>query len=118
MAGNFANLRLAPAIVEINGVDLGFTSAANPIEINDADKSVELKAAQFGDSAIDVVITGHTTEVMAPVVEVTPDKLALACPSSEVAGTTVTIRNRVGLQLRSQAVPMRVVRIVGGELST
>jgi hypothetical protein len=116
--GNPANLRLAPAIVRLDGTDLGYTSYDNAIEVADTSKGIELKAAQEGDTAVDIILSGHGCTVKVPLAEVTPEKLAMAIPNSTLVGGLVTIKNRPGLSLRSLAKPLTVTRIIGGVEST
>ena len=111
-------LRLAPAVVYYDGAELGYLSFRTAVEIEDDSRSVELMAGQTGDTPVDEVITGHRCTVRCPVVEVTPDKLALAIPNSEVAGSIVTIKNKIGQRQRAIAKELKVIRLVDGEEST
>jgi hypothetical protein len=110
-------LRLAPASVFFDSVHLGYLSFRTAVEIEDDSRSVELMAGQPGDTPVDEVLTGHRCTVRCPVVEVTPDKLALAIPNSVIVGSTVTIKNKIGQRQRSVAKELRVVRLVDGEES-
>lgn len=116
--GDPTKLRLAPAIVKYDSVDLGYTSFENAIEIDDTAKEVELKAAQEGDTAVDAVLTGHTCIVTVPSVEVDPTKLAMAIPNATLVGGLVTIVNRVGQSQRTLAKELQIVRIIAGVEST
>jgi hypothetical protein len=114
---NPEKLRLAPASVYFDNAHLGYVSFENPIEIEDESKGVELKAGQEGDTPVDIVLTGHSCLVRVPLVEVTPEKLALTIPNSELAGGVVTIKNRIGTRLRAEALELKIVILVAGEES-
>jgi hypothetical protein len=87
--GDPTKLRLAPAEVFFDGVSLGYLSFETDLEIEDETRGVPLRAAQEGDTPVDIVLTGHSCIVRSAVVEVTPEKLALAVPNAELTGGTV-----------------------------
>lgn len=115
---NPEKLRLAPASAYFNDVHLGYLSFETPLEIADETKGVDLKAGQEGDTPVDTVLTGHSCRVTIPLVECTPQKLALAIPNSELVGNVLTVKNRVGTKIRSEAAELRIVILVAGVEST
>jgi hypothetical protein len=116
--GDVTALRLGPGSATFGGVDLGFVAFDTPIEIEDESKGVGLKAGQTGDTDLDFVLTGHNVTVKVPVVEVSPSKLAMAIPNAVVSGSTITVKLRTGLSVRSLAQELVVTRIVDGIPST
>ena len=114
---NPEKLRLAPASVYHNSVHLGYVSFENPILIEDETKGVDLKAGQEGDTPVDTVLTGHSCRVTVPLVECDPQKLRLAIPNSELSGNVLTVKNRVGTKIRSEAAELKIVLLVAGEES-
>lgn len=116
--GDPTKLRLGPAVVTYNGVDIGYTALETPIEIDDTPKEVEVFAAQEGETPVDAILTGHTCTVTVASVEVTPEKLALAIPNAVQVGGRVAIKNLVGQSLRALAHPLKITRLVAGAPST
>lgn len=116
LTADVTKFRLAPAAVYWNGTYIGEVSDENPVEIMNDVKAVPLRSARLG--SVDWAITEHECYVSVPVVEVTPDKLAMAIPGSETAGNTVTVKFVPGTTIRQFAEELRVVRIINGDAST
>ena len=115
---DITKLRVAPAYVSFDGSDIGLLSYDQPVEIDDTDKEVIMRAGIYGDTAIDAVNNGHECTVMVTVVEVTAAKLAMAIPSSTLVGSTVTVTSKVGQRMRSAAKALIITRILDGVPST
>jgi len=85
-----------------------------------------LTGAQFGDIALNKIVTGGSFTIVVPFKEINLDNIAMAFANSEQytatgppAGDGVVFKPRVGKDLRSLAKPMRIVKFaLGGDEST
>ena len=111
-------LRLFPAHVTHDGEWIGDIAFEKGVVVEDESKGVGMKAARFGDTDADYILTGHSTTVKVTVVDVTPENLARAIPNAIMDGATVRIKNRLGTPLRQLAKQLVIAKYLDGVPST
>src|SRR5262245_51996470 len=125
---NFEDLELGPANVYYGDPDgtgedaerfLG--TMGESLAITMSTTTSPLTGAQFGDIALNKVVTGGAFRIVVPFKEINLDNNAMAFANSEKytatgppAGDGVLFRPRVGKDLRSLAKPLRIVKFALG----
>lgn len=94
---NPSNVKLGTCKVFFNGVDLGLTIGGVELELTTNTR--ETKVDQFGDTAVNSIITGRTVKVTVPLAETTLDNLVATMPGATlVVDKTTANKRRIDIQ--------------------
>lgn len=94
---NPSNVKLGTCKVFYNNVDLGLTIGGVELEITTNTR--ETKVDQYGDTAVNSIITGRTVKVTAPLAETTLDNLVATMPGATlVTDKTVSTKRRIDIK--------------------
>ena len=110
MAVTVANGRLGPAIVEIDGVDMG--GSFGSIQFSATVEEAEIKFDQLGTGPADIVRTGMRATLTIPWAEADLDKLASYMPGLSVIGAgpkKINVTTGVGQQTLRDSLDVKVV---------
>lgn len=82
MASTTDNVKLGVCSALFDGVNLGFTKGGVEVEVSTS--THEVKVDQFGETAIDEIITGRQVTAKVPLAETTLDNLVRTMPGAEL----------------------------------
>lgn len=104
------NIRLGTCRVTYAGVDLGLTIGG--VELTVDTSTHETKVDQFGETAVDEIITGRNIKAKVPLAETTLDNLVKIMPGATLVEETgkkrVEVTTGVGVSLLSLAQELRL----------